>query len=56
MAGEQASTDINRLKEEVKLEQLTNCVPTEMGCREAVEAFGRRGKAGGRVRRSLQTI
>ena len=28
--GEAASTDINRLKEVVKLEQLTNCLPTEI--------------------------
>src|SRR6218665_4017272 len=30
MDGEEASTDINRLKEVVKLEQFTNCLPTEI--------------------------
>src|SRR6218665_533195 len=30
MDGEEASTDINRLKEVMKLEQFTNCLPTEI--------------------------
>ena len=30
MDGEEASTDINRLKEVVKLEQFTNCLSTEI--------------------------
>src|SRR6218665_2349336 len=30
MDGEEASTDINRLKEVVKLEQFRNCLPTEI--------------------------
>ena len=56
MDEKEASTDINRLKEMVKLEQFMNCLPTEIH-RWVVE---KRPKllveAGGRVRRSLQAI
>jgi len=56
--GEEVFTDINRLKEVVKLEQFTNCLPNDLH-RWVVEKRPKlsvgAAKAGGRVRRYLQT-